>query len=156
MLPTCTFVSSKLSLSLSPFLSFLSFTTRKTRRKKTTTRRVHVRAARREEKKMALLLSAYLKISRGEIGARERKRDNAPLLPFRLGALHRQKKNLPVGKEKRNFLNTNILSTHLFSFLFALRADFLGRRANGRVSLDGLDSSSRGNFRANEGSSQHD
>ena len=155
MLPSCTFVSSKLSLSLSfPFLSFLH-DEKDEEEKDNDAPRSRSRGAARGEKK-ALLLSAYLKISRGEIGARERKRDNAPLLPFRLGALHRQKKNLPVGKEKRNFLNTNILSTHLFSFLFALRADFLGRRANGRVSLDGLDSSSRGNFRANEGSSQHD
>jgi len=155
VLPSCTFVSSKLSLSLSfPFFSFLH-DEKDEEEKDNDAPRSRSRGAARGEKK-ALLLSAYLKISRGEIGARERKRDNAPLLPFRLGALHRQKKNLPVGKEKRNFLNTNILSTHLFSFLFALRADFLGRRANGRVSLDGLDSSSRGNFRANEGSSQHD
>ena len=142
-----------LSLSLSPF-----FPLRRERRggkrqrRVALARRVHVRAARREEKKKNLLLSAYLKISRREIGARERKRDNAPP-PF--GALHGQKKTC-CGERKKKFLNTNILSTHLFSFLFALRADFLRRRANGRVSLDGLDSSSRGNFRANEGSSQHD
>ena len=49
-----------------------------------------------------------------------------------------------------------ILQTHLFSFLFTFRALFLRRRANGRVSFHGLDSSSRGNFRANEGSCQHD
>ena len=49
-----------------------------------------------------------------------------------------------------------ILQTHLFSFLFTFRAHFLRRRANGRVSFHGLDSSSRGNFRANEGSCQHD
>ena len=48
-----------------------------------------------------------------------------------------------------------ILQTHLFSFLFTFRALFLRRRANGRVSFHGLDSSSRGNFRANEGSCQH-
>jgi hypothetical protein len=145
----------KCSLSLS--LSF--FPSRRERRGGKRQRRAAFTfaAPRREEKKKALLLSAYLKISRGEIGARERKRDNAPLSPFAFGCSSRTKKNfLPVGKEKRKFSNMNILSTHLFSFLFALRADFLGRRANGRVSLDGLDSSSRGNFRANEGSSQHD
>ena len=96
------FPVSSLSLSLSFFPSRRE---RRARRKKTTTRRVHVRrAVRREEKKKALLLSAYLKISREEIGARERKRDNAPPSPLSLvGALRygQKKKLLARGERKR-------------------------------------------------------
>ena len=44
---------------------------------------------------------------------------------------------------------------YLSSSLFTFRPHFLRRRANGRVSFDGLDSSSRGDFRACEGRRQH-
>ncbi len=44
---------------------------------------------------------------------------------------------------------------YLSSSLFTFRPHFFRRRANGRVSFDGLDSSSRGDFRACEGRRQH-
>jgi hypothetical protein len=71
-LPSCTFVSKVLSLSLS---FFLSFATRKTRRKKTTTRRVHVRrAAARGEKKGSPFERISQNLSRRDRSAREKER----------------------------------------------------------------------------------
>jgi hypothetical protein len=150
----CTFVSSALSLSLSLF----SGRERRGEKRQTTRRsrasRSHSPRRGERRKKGSPFERVSQNLSQKDRSAREREREITPPPPSRCSS--RTKKNLLAGKEREKFLNTNISSTHLFSFLFALRADFLRRRANGRVSLDGLDSSSRGNFRANEGSSQHD
>ena len=72
--------------------------------------------------------------------------------------------NAPPFKTKERFGEHNFPSrgeikrkrdAYLSSSLFTFRPHFLRRRANGRVSFDGLDSSSRGDFRACEGRRQH-
>ena len=72
--------------------------------------------------------------------------------------------NAPPFKTKERFGEHNFPSrgeikrkpdAYLSSSLFTFRPYFFRRRANGRVSFDGLDSSSRGDFRACEGRRQH-
>jgi len=72
--------------------------------------------------------------------------------------------NAPPFKTKERFGEHNFPSrgeikrkrdAYLSSSLFTFRPHFFRRRANGRVSFDGLDSSSRGDFRACEGRRQH-
>ena len=70
---------------------------------------------------------------------------------------------LPLQNERERDLGSTIFhheikrkrDAYLSSSLFTFRPHFLRRRANGRVSFDGLDSSSRGDFRACEGRRQH-
>ena len=70
---------------------------------------------------------------------------------------------LPLQNERERDLGSTIFhheikrkrDAYLSSSLFTFRPHFFRRRANGRVSFDGLDSSSRGDFRACEGRRQH-